>query len=514
MSKEEILKIQICVLKVNIHCDGCKNKVKKILQKIDGVFTTDIDSEKGKVTVSGNVDPGILIRKLAKSGKHAEIWGTASKPNNNNGQMFPMANQVKNMQIDTGKGGNNINKGGGQKGGSGNNNQPKGGQNGPQLPQLSQQQLEQLTPEQLQRFQQLQKLQNMNKVQDLKMAQLKDMQMAPNNGGGAGGGQNPNHKAVRFDVPEEDDFSDEDYDMDDEEFDDEEFDDDLDQVQPHPLSKMKPPMGNGGPGPGPGPNMMMMNGNQQQLMNAMMNAQKVAGNGGKKGAGVGGSIPVQVSGPNNGNGGKGGGGGNNPNQGGKNGGKNSVAMSSDPKKGANNGGGDSGGKNKNGNNGCQKGGMNEVGVQAMNKDDLPNMVGGPNGMPGGGNMGGMGQMAAMRQMAQMGNHPMRNGQMGINPADQSNPPSAMNGGGGGYYPGAGPDPYQLQQQQQYLQAVMNQQRSVSGERFHPMMYARPPPAVNYMPPPNPYPYSYPPPQPEPVFADLSSDENTSSCNVM
>ena len=28
--------LQSCVLRVNIHCDGCKSKVKKILQKIDG----------------------------------------------------------------------------------------------------------------------------------------------------------------------------------------------------------------------------------------------------------------------------------------------------------------------------------------------------------------------------------------------------------------------------------------------------------------------------------------------
>ncbi|KAI9090333.1 hypothetical protein K1719_028668 [Acacia pycnantha] len=47
--------MQKSVLKVNIHCDGCKHKVKKILQKIDGVFTTEIDAEQGKVTVSRNV---------------------------------------------------------------------------------------------------------------------------------------------------------------------------------------------------------------------------------------------------------------------------------------------------------------------------------------------------------------------------------------------------------------------------------------------------------------------------
>ncbi|PNX88904.1 heavy metal transport/detoxification domain-containing protein, partial [Trifolium pratense] len=118
MSKEEFLKIQKSVLKVNIHCDGCKQKVKKILQKIDGVFTTEIDAEQGKVTVSGNVDPNILIKKLAKSGKHAELW-SVPKPNNNNqnnNNNNNLVNQLKNMQIEKPKGG------GGGGGGGGNNN--------------------------------------------------------------------------------------------------------------------------------------------------------------------------------------------------------------------------------------------------------------------------------------------------------------------------------------------------------------------------------------------------------
>ena len=33
---------QTCVLKVNIHCDGCEKKVKKILHKIDGNKQTNI----------------------------------------------------------------------------------------------------------------------------------------------------------------------------------------------------------------------------------------------------------------------------------------------------------------------------------------------------------------------------------------------------------------------------------------------------------------------------------------
>ncbi|XP_022138660.1 heavy metal-associated isoprenylated plant protein 32-like, partial [Momordica charantia] len=122
MSKEEFLKIQKFVLKVNIHCDGCKQKVKKILQKIDGVFTTEIDAELGKVTVSGNVDAATLIKKLSKSGKYAEIWG-APKPNsinNNGGQQNHLSNQMKNLLIDNGKGGGN------KQGPKGANNQPKG----------------------------------------------------------------------------------------------------------------------------------------------------------------------------------------------------------------------------------------------------------------------------------------------------------------------------------------------------------------------------------------------------
>ncbi|CBI26185.3 unnamed protein product, partial [Vitis vinifera] len=83
MSKEEFLKIQTCVLKVNIHCDGCKHKVKKILHKIEGVYTTKIDADLGKVTVSGNVDAATLMKKLNKAGKHAELWG-APKANNQN----------------------------------------------------------------------------------------------------------------------------------------------------------------------------------------------------------------------------------------------------------------------------------------------------------------------------------------------------------------------------------------------------------------------------------------------
>ncbi|XP_015939785.1 heavy metal-associated isoprenylated plant protein 35 [Arachis duranensis] len=70
-----------CVLKVSIHCEGCKKKVKKILQSIHGVDTIDVDLRQQKVVVTGNVDSDILIMKLInKTGKHAELWPQPPPP--------------------------------------------------------------------------------------------------------------------------------------------------------------------------------------------------------------------------------------------------------------------------------------------------------------------------------------------------------------------------------------------------------------------------------------------------
>ncbi|XP_010480216.1 PREDICTED: heavy metal-associated isoprenylated plant protein 3-like [Camelina sativa] len=62
-----------CSLKVSIHCEGCKRKVKKILTSIDGVYKVDIDVSQHRVTVIGIVSPEILLKKLHKAGKNAEL---------------------------------------------------------------------------------------------------------------------------------------------------------------------------------------------------------------------------------------------------------------------------------------------------------------------------------------------------------------------------------------------------------------------------------------------------------
>ncbi|KAJ1389309.1 Heavy metal-associated domain, HMA [Sesbania bispinosa] len=59
-------------LKANC-CEGCKRKVKRALRSIEGVLKTDIDPLHPKITVLGNVNPHILIKRLSKVGKHAEL---------------------------------------------------------------------------------------------------------------------------------------------------------------------------------------------------------------------------------------------------------------------------------------------------------------------------------------------------------------------------------------------------------------------------------------------------------
>ncbi|XP_043711914.1 heavy metal-associated isoprenylated plant protein 36-like [Telopea speciosissima] len=78
----ESLKYQTWVLKVSIHCEGCKRKVKKVLQGVEGVYTTMIDSPQQKVTVTGNVNAETLFGKLLKTMKHVELWPEKAEKKN------------------------------------------------------------------------------------------------------------------------------------------------------------------------------------------------------------------------------------------------------------------------------------------------------------------------------------------------------------------------------------------------------------------------------------------------
>ncbi|KZV32999.1 copper transport protein CCH-like [Dorcoceras hygrometricum] len=55
-------------------CQGCVGAVKRVLGKLEGVESFDIDIEKQKVTVKGNVQPDAVLRTVSKTGKATSFW--------------------------------------------------------------------------------------------------------------------------------------------------------------------------------------------------------------------------------------------------------------------------------------------------------------------------------------------------------------------------------------------------------------------------------------------------------
>ncbi|CAN6200229.1 unnamed protein product [Urochloa humidicola] len=70
----EPLQYTTTVLRVSIHCEGCKKKVKKVLHNIEGVYKVTVDAAQHKVTVTGSLGADALIKRLNKAGKQAALW--------------------------------------------------------------------------------------------------------------------------------------------------------------------------------------------------------------------------------------------------------------------------------------------------------------------------------------------------------------------------------------------------------------------------------------------------------
>lgn len=116
-------KLETITLKVFIHCEGCRRKVKRIINGLDGIEAITIDSESGKVTVTGAVDAKALLQRLQKYGKHAEMWPSSNpaagkggnqqnqaKPNNNssNNKNSSSASDTPAASKDNKKGGGKV----------------------------------------------------------------------------------------------------------------------------------------------------------------------------------------------------------------------------------------------------------------------------------------------------------------------------------------------------------------------------------------------------------------------
>ncbi|XP_062223190.1 copper transport protein ATX1-like [Phragmites australis] len=69
------------VLKVAMSCEGCSGAVKRVLSKMQGVESFDIDMKEQKVTVKGNVKPDDVFQTVSKTGKKTAFWeGEAAAP--------------------------------------------------------------------------------------------------------------------------------------------------------------------------------------------------------------------------------------------------------------------------------------------------------------------------------------------------------------------------------------------------------------------------------------------------
>ncbi|PON46408.1 Heavy metal-associated domain containing protein [Parasponia andersonii] len=70
----ELVLLQTVVLKVGMSCQGCVGAVKRVLGKLEGVDSYDVDIEQQKVTVTGNVQPETVFQTVSKTGKKTAYW--------------------------------------------------------------------------------------------------------------------------------------------------------------------------------------------------------------------------------------------------------------------------------------------------------------------------------------------------------------------------------------------------------------------------------------------------------
>ncbi|KAJ4905124.1 Copper transport protein CCH [Raphanus sativus] len=65
---------QTVVLKVGMSCQGCVGAVNRVLGKMEGVESFDIDIKEQKVTVKGKVEPEGVFQTVSKTGKKTSYW--------------------------------------------------------------------------------------------------------------------------------------------------------------------------------------------------------------------------------------------------------------------------------------------------------------------------------------------------------------------------------------------------------------------------------------------------------
>ncbi|XP_016707777.2 copper transport protein ATX1 [Gossypium hirsutum] len=72
--KDRCAMSQTVVLKVGMSCEGCVGAVKRVLGKMEGVESYEVDLKEQKVTVKGQVQPDAVLQTVSKTGKKTTFW--------------------------------------------------------------------------------------------------------------------------------------------------------------------------------------------------------------------------------------------------------------------------------------------------------------------------------------------------------------------------------------------------------------------------------------------------------
>ncbi|GMN52699.1 hypothetical protein TIFTF001_021845 [Ficus carica] len=76
-------------------CQGCVGAVKRVLGKLEGVESYDIDIEQQKVTVKGNVPPETVLQTVSKTGKKTAYWEAEAEAKPVEGEVKPAEAETK-----------------------------------------------------------------------------------------------------------------------------------------------------------------------------------------------------------------------------------------------------------------------------------------------------------------------------------------------------------------------------------------------------------------------------------
>ncbi|XP_077249571.1 heavy metal-associated isoprenylated plant protein 28-like [Tasmannia lanceolata] len=61
-------------MRMHMDCAGCESRIKKALQKLEGIDDIEVDMRMQKVTVTGWADQKKVLKTVRKTGRRAKLW--------------------------------------------------------------------------------------------------------------------------------------------------------------------------------------------------------------------------------------------------------------------------------------------------------------------------------------------------------------------------------------------------------------------------------------------------------